>query len=143
VFKYVQNNHTLVPSKGRHRVYTYFGDVMSLCRFPALVTAFRITMELTVSATLILFLAPFNIITVHVNLQKTPTNCTRRKKNYYVSTWSLHQNYVLIVLLSPGCRRLSVKISMVSYDMHTRDPVNCVPVMVTLCYQFTAIYGSN
>jgi len=54
VFNYVQNNPILIPTKGRHRVYIYFGDVISLCRFPALVTASHITMDLTASATLIL-----------------------------------------------------------------------------------------
>ena len=33
------------------------------------------------------FLTTFNIITVHVKLQKTPTNCIRRKKNYFIYTW--------------------------------------------------------
>jgi len=45
---------SVIPSKGRRRVYTYFGDLISLCQFPTLVTAFHITMDLTASATLIL-----------------------------------------------------------------------------------------
>lgn len=54
VAEYVRNNHTRLPRRERHRVYTHFGDVPSLSPFPVLVAAFHIKINLTGSAIVIL-----------------------------------------------------------------------------------------